>query len=83
MEKYIEFFKREAKKMHKDSKNENPKYYKNIKRIIAFFKKEKPSLMQIQHIIAKIAGANKWTELTQENIQLFKKNLKNFEKGGN
>ena len=79
--KEIDFFKLQAKNFLKDYYNriecengtylhENPLFFKDIEDIIVDFdiNEDKPfSLMNAQHIIATLAGFNKWSNLIHSN----------------
>lgn len=79
--KEIDFFKLQAKNFLKDYNNrieredgtywhESPRFFKDIEDIIMCFdiNEYKPfSLMNAQHIIALLAGFNKWSDLIHSN----------------
>ena len=61
----VDFFKNQAKFLHKDFNKGNPNAiarYNNV-----FVNKDNPSLMNFQHIIAKEATFNNWNELISAN----------------
>ncbi len=79
-ENYINFFKQEAKKLFKDYNtrefNENegwydyhPRYYEDLENILDCFniQENKFTLMNAQHIIARLSGFYNWNELREAN----------------
>lgn len=70
MNTHIEFFKNEAKKLHKDWKAREQKYFAtDIKWLFRWYNvkpDEEPTLMKAQHLLAQALGRKKWEDLLKE-----------------
>jgi hypothetical protein len=66
----IDYFKLQAKNLHKDWKIRGQKYFVfNIKELFRLYNihpNEEPTLMKAQHLLALALGRNKWSDLLKE-----------------
>ncbi len=62
---YLDFFKLQSKNLLSDSQTDMPKYFPNAKFWISKYIKNADdfTLMKAQHVVANIAGFNKWDDL--------------------
>ena len=67
---HLEYFKLQAKNLHRDWKNRSQKYFAcDIRWLFRLYNvnpSEEPTLMKAQHLLALSLGRNKWDDLLKE-----------------